>query len=553
MTEDDVKRAIIPFLKEFYRYRYEPRPGSEVATLDNVSSGGLVADVMLYFKKQDESTFLCACEATARGNEDEVRYRLNQPYFLWDCVAFAAVFSVTIYAVFFIIERKWLIDLQVAGNFGMLLGQGIIGFFIWYFTMANWRKYRYILAIEQFKQYFADEQWIAVSEDVFPAPTDPYLQELRRQCIYQGFGLAIVNAQGAVRAIANPSRIGIFGKDRRMVEWVTQTSWFQRANSGVAVLRAIQPKMPEAGKILFNKITRPIRENLLTPFANRLYQPIHAPMEEARMQVNRFMKGQRLQKAVFFACLLILLPMLYRVLRTNEGEKFADFSKYNPAQGGYNPEDVPGANYETGPIPIGAVSEQGGIPKQYLEPTRLPPGDVPTSSVPGYVPSEVPLTPTQRIPPPAALPAIDTGPAEENIQTIDLSGDQEITISPEAEPERETPRPQSAAPTQARPPINTSRPLVEENCLKGRSGYLIQENAYSLRNNAEARVKNLRQLGFQAFALPKNCLEPGTEGYLVFLGDLWKSRTTAISKSNELVKQLGLSNKKLLIRGLNVK
>ena len=50
-------------------------------------------------------------------------------------------------------------------------------------------RYRYIYAVEQFKKYHADEQWVAIGEDVFENPNDKYLKELKKQCVYNGFGL----------------------------------------------------------------------------------------------------------------------------------------------------------------------------------------------------------------------------------------------------------------------------------------------------------------------------------------------------------------------------
>ena len=126
MSEDDVKRAMVPFLREFYRYRYEPRPGSEVATLDNVSADGLVADVLMHFRRDDGTQFLAACEATARGQEDEVRFKLDRVYFIWDCIAFAAAFTTVLYAIFYITRPNWLISLAVAGNSGLLIGLALI-------------------------------------------------------------------------------------------------------------------------------------------------------------------------------------------------------------------------------------------------------------------------------------------------------------------------------------------------------------------------------------------------------------------------------------------
>jgi len=75
-------------------------------------------------------------------------------------------------------------------------------------------KYRYIYAIEQFKRYHADEQWVAIGADVFESPADPYFIELRDQCVYNGFGLIIVNLDLEPQLLITPSRQELFGKQR---------------------------------------------------------------------------------------------------------------------------------------------------------------------------------------------------------------------------------------------------------------------------------------------------------------------------------------------------
>ena len=140
LTEEDVKQRFIPFLKDFYKRRYEPMPNSIVVELDNVSAGGLVADGKMTFRKEDGSLFVCTYEATSRDKAEEVKYQLNLSYFLWDCAAFGTMLAAAVYVIGFVYNRLWLITLQWAGNIGMLTGVAMIGFFGWHFTMQKWRK-----------------------------------------------------------------------------------------------------------------------------------------------------------------------------------------------------------------------------------------------------------------------------------------------------------------------------------------------------------------------------------------------------------------------------
>lgn len=77
-------------------------------------------------------------------------------------------------------------------------------------------RYHYIQAVEQFKQYQADEQWIAVGADVFESKNASELMELKDQCIKSGFGLMEVTEDLVVSIIIAPSRIPILRKRQKL-------------------------------------------------------------------------------------------------------------------------------------------------------------------------------------------------------------------------------------------------------------------------------------------------------------------------------------------------
>ncbi|HNL39483.1 MAG TPA: hypothetical protein PKH43_10125, partial [Saprospiraceae bacterium] len=65
ISEDAIKKAFLPFLKHFYKYRYEFQPDTITTELDNVSTEGWVADGMVRFKKENGALFTCTYEATS--------------------------------------------------------------------------------------------------------------------------------------------------------------------------------------------------------------------------------------------------------------------------------------------------------------------------------------------------------------------------------------------------------------------------------------------------------------------------------------------------------
>ncbi|MCB9316405.1 MAG: hypothetical protein H6569_09720 [Lewinellaceae bacterium] len=381
LSENEIKRAFLPFLKEFYKFRYEYRPESVQTELDKIGTGGIIADGMVSFRKEDGTVFTCTYEATSADKAAEVKFTLNVQYFTWDCMAFGAVTAAAAYAIAYIFYLPWLAGLQWTGNLGFVLGMGMVGFLGWYLTMQRWRKYRYIYAIEQFKQYFAHEQWIALAADVFPAVTDPYFLELKSQCVYNGFGLALVSEREPVRVINAPSRLGIFGKDRKMVQWVTRTQVFQTMAHNVSSLSQYKPALPDEFTQQWNKVSRPVRYLLLDP----IWKAFSKPLGQSNRTFDRYMRGHSVQKWVFTVALLAIAPLAFQVLTIRE-----DFVGDVVELPSSNPEDQYGYLYE-GDAP---VRDPRAIPKQDPEPVSSEP----------------------------EIQTINLSGDEEDIPTIDLSG-----------------------------------------------------------------------------------------------------------------------------------
>lgn len=364
LTEDEVKQRFVPFLKVFYQNRYEPMQKSMSVALDNVSKDGqVVADGMISFRKSDGTPFVCTYEATSRDKAMEVKFQTNLHYLRWDCLAFALVWSAVVYAYLYLTDLVWLVERKFIGNLGIVLGTGIVAFLSWYFVMKGWRKYRYIYAIQQFKQYHADEQWIAIAEDVFLSPNDPYMVELRNQCIYHGIGLAIVPAEGEVRKLVDPSRLGIFGKDRKMVQWVTRAVWYQAFSQNVSQMAAHRPKLPNVLTVWWNKIGRPLRYLLLDPVKKSYRRWLSGSVDDASAMYARFMSAQSVQKWVALMAGLTLVMLFYQVTTFREARVLELKELQLRDSLGRNPEDYIRPQIKDEIIPYDG--NPTGVPKQF--------------------------------------------------------------------------------------------------------------------------------------------------------------------------------------------
>ncbi|MEN0003952.1 MAG: hypothetical protein AAF798_07405 [Bacteroidota bacterium] len=229
LTENDIKRVTLRFLKGYYKYR--PRKGNTEVSADMRGVGGIIADGFLKFKQEDDTDFTATFEATSYDTSHEVRFRRLNTLLAWDGAAFALVATTVFYILghefSFLRVRDWTALITL----GLLALFGISTFFSYLLLFRHLKRYRYIYAIEQFKQYHADEQWIAIGEDVFPISLDRYYEELKNQCIHNGFGLIVVSITEEPQLLITPSRQELFGAQRQLIQFVSQNELTRRFQS----------------------------------------------------------------------------------------------------------------------------------------------------------------------------------------------------------------------------------------------------------------------------------------------------------------------------------
>jgi hypothetical protein len=101
-----------------------------------------------------------------------------------------------------------------------------MGIYTWLFRRLP--RYRYIYAIEQFKQYRANDQWVAYSYDVFSVRDEKRRLELVRQCTRYGFGLLEITAQRKAKLVLAPSRAEYFVPKQRATQFLSLGDWQDR-------------------------------------------------------------------------------------------------------------------------------------------------------------------------------------------------------------------------------------------------------------------------------------------------------------------------------------
>jgi len=215
LTEQQIIRAALPFIRSHYKYR--PRgPGGMETRYDVATKEGLIADGYIAFESETGAPFIVTVESTSQQSREEVIYTIQNNLLSWDSVALASLLVAGGYAW---VHGKGFNTTQHIGEIPtvlLLIGAISIGLFSFRILLGWMRRYRYIYAIEQFKRYQVTEQWIALGEDVFKRSLDKDYFELQEQCVDNGIGLVIVNTDLTVEIVFTPSREAVH-TDRAVV------------------------------------------------------------------------------------------------------------------------------------------------------------------------------------------------------------------------------------------------------------------------------------------------------------------------------------------------
>ncbi|MCB0706849.1 MAG: hypothetical protein KDC34_16145 [Saprospiraceae bacterium] len=250
--------------------------GGTTAALDQQAAGGVIADGFIQFPNEDGTVFTATFEATSHLTKGEVVYKIQKVLLHWDSAAFAFLCSTLLFVT--AILRGWL-SIEALGNWGIFasLSASLLLFFFFFRATLKWiQRYFYIYAIEQFKQYHANEQWISIGDDVFVKPDSKYLRELKRQCVKNGVGLIKIQPDEHAILIITPARKEVFSKNRRFVEFVSQS------------------------KILANPTQR------IADQSKRLWQ-----LTGAKLSTDRFQRNYYNQMGVVGICTALIVGLIY--------------------------------------------------------------------------------------------------------------------------------------------------------------------------------------------------------------------------------------------------
>ncbi len=225
LSESTIKQLGLGFLKSYYRLR--PR-GMDTVVLTGMDIRGVddvVADAYLRYTEADGTVFSATLEATSYQTRNEIVYRPRRSHVFWDGLAFGALLLPALMSMAHIYGWYPLVGEDFWVRVGLLLMTLPLLMGVYALLFQRLPRYRYIYAVEQFKQYYADDQWIAYSYDVFVDLKPKYHRELVRQCTRFGFGLVEITSQRKPKLLIAPSRAQNFVPEKPFLPWLTQAEW----------------------------------------------------------------------------------------------------------------------------------------------------------------------------------------------------------------------------------------------------------------------------------------------------------------------------------------
>lgn len=218
--------------------------GETIAQTDMLASNGIYADGHLSFPDEQGRIFIATFEATSSNSDYEVKYRLQKKTLFWDAIAIAALICSFTFSFVYAYKFHWIAALNGGWILSGLLFYFLIINIIYRKTLWHLPRYRAIFAIERFKQYYADEQWIALGEDVFDNSENPYYKELKKQCVFNGFGLMSVNTEGDILLHITPARAIVYGKKRPKVTFISKILENKVTQKAVTWTQGIRQNIP---------------------------------------------------------------------------------------------------------------------------------------------------------------------------------------------------------------------------------------------------------------------------------------------------------------------
>ena len=172
-TEQQIRGLAINFLRFHYklRPRHPAAAGTRIVDKPHYYQGVLI-DARLAYQRPDGSYFTATVEATSQDRQDEILYQTNY----WRIGAHTLVWTLLLTTALLWagtqVQRLNLFRLFGTPNAYLVLVLLLVTLFtVVGAALRGLKRYRYIYAVDQFKHFYADAQWVAYDVEIFAADT----------------------------------------------------------------------------------------------------------------------------------------------------------------------------------------------------------------------------------------------------------------------------------------------------------------------------------------------------------------------------------------------
>ncbi len=307
-TEQDIRRLAIGRLRIYYKLRPR-RDWNGIQIVDKPHRfQNITIDARLTYIEPEGQSFIATVEASSLNKRKELDYRFNWFRWLGESACLTAFVLANILGLLFlwgVLELDLLASItgqqegllapegalshilhylgnlmillfgdpemseayeNIGGGFNLFHNPVVLGSYwvLLKIVLFAWslvalllllfpKRYRYIYAIEQFKRFYANDQWIAFSHELYQVHTDPRFVELQRQSARYGFGMMELQADRSFRIIMAPKRGDYFSGIRTALpNWlltleksVSRTKLLPQAKEPLVLPPEIDPLSPQ--------------------------------------------------------------------------------------------------------------------------------------------------------------------------------------------------------------------------------------------------------------------------------------------------------------------
>ena len=168
-TEQQIRGLAINFLRFHYklRPRHPAAAGTRIVDKPHYYQGVLI-DARLAYQRPDGSYFTATVEATSQDRQDEILYQTNY----WRIGAHTLVWTLLLTTALLWagtqVQSLNLFRLFGTPNAYLVLVLLLVTLFtVVGAALRGLKRYRYIYAVDQFKHFYADAQWVAYDVEDF--------------------------------------------------------------------------------------------------------------------------------------------------------------------------------------------------------------------------------------------------------------------------------------------------------------------------------------------------------------------------------------------------